>query len=245
GVAVWQGVRANRLRPRAVTDLGRREVRSAYVGASRLREAALRRLGAAGGLSDAESLFGLLGDRAEHVRLAAVDGLGAFFGRFDGGPRERLERWHAGRVPGRPVPPTANDPALRDLADRTAERLTRMLRSDPAHRDTYHNALWHIPEVRRLLPALLDDPQGPVRATAFHLGERWGVVDFARRLELLEDPHPHVRQGAALAFMQLVRSGDLTAAERKTLRSHLERRHDDPDRYVTVWTAQALTQLKT
>ncbi|MFD0685459.1 ABC transporter permease [Actinomadura fibrosa] len=33
GVAVWQGVRANRLRPRAVTDLGRREVRSAYVGA--------------------------------------------------------------------------------------------------------------------------------------------------------------------------------------------------------------------
>ncbi|MBO2462917.1 ABC transporter permease [Actinomadura violacea] len=33
GVAVWQGVRANRLRSQIVTDLGRREVRGAYVGA--------------------------------------------------------------------------------------------------------------------------------------------------------------------------------------------------------------------
>ncbi|MER7543728.1 ABC transporter permease [Actinomadura sp.] len=33
GVALWQGVRANRLRPQAVTDLARRELRNAYLGA--------------------------------------------------------------------------------------------------------------------------------------------------------------------------------------------------------------------
>ncbi|MFA1543225.1 ABC transporter permease [Actinomadura monticuli] len=33
GVAVWQGIRANRLRSQVVTDLGRREVRNAYLGA--------------------------------------------------------------------------------------------------------------------------------------------------------------------------------------------------------------------
>ncbi|MFC4053963.1 ABC transporter permease [Actinomadura syzygii] len=34
GVAIWQGFRASRLRPEVVTDLGRRELRGAYVGAA-------------------------------------------------------------------------------------------------------------------------------------------------------------------------------------------------------------------
>ncbi|TYB48441.1 ABC transporter permease [Actinomadura chibensis] len=34
GVAIWQGFRATRLRPEVVTDLGRRELRGAYVGAA-------------------------------------------------------------------------------------------------------------------------------------------------------------------------------------------------------------------
>jgi simple sugar transport system permease protein len=33
GVAVWQALRAGRLRPYAATDLARREVRNAYLGA--------------------------------------------------------------------------------------------------------------------------------------------------------------------------------------------------------------------
>ncbi|MFC9977527.1 HEAT repeat domain-containing protein [Spirillospora sp. NPDC127200] len=205
--------------------------------------AVIRALGAAGDVTDAALLLDLLDDRSASVRLAAVGGLGAFFQRFDGSLHGRLERWRAERVPGLPVPPPDDDPAVRDLARRAAEQLTRMLVHDAEQADTYHNALWHIPEVRPLLRPLLRAPDGRVRSTALHLAERFGELDFADRLRALNDPDGAVRQGAALSFLQLVQRGELTPDERDTLRTRLQRRQDDPDHYVRSWTAQALEHL--
>ncbi|MBA9006332.1 HEAT repeat domain-containing protein [Thermomonospora cellulosilytica] len=235
--------------PRGATawELGADLLRRFLAGTGRqeaeLRGAAVRALGAAGGVPEAELIFGLLDDPAEPVRLGAVAGLGAFFQRFDGSPRGGLERWRAGRVPGLPLPPPADDPAVRELARRSAERLTRLLTRDVEHADACHNALWHIPEVRPLLPALLGHPEGRVRSTALHLAERFGEMDFAGRLRLLDDAHHAVRQGAALKFLLLVEQESLTSAEQDTLRPHLERGQDDPDHYVRTFTAKALAHL--
>ncbi|MBG6089129.1 HEAT repeat domain-containing protein [Actinomadura viridis] len=209
----------------------------------RLRGAALRALGTAGGVPEAESLFGLLDDPAEPVRLGAAEGLGAFFQRFDGSVHGRLERWRAERVPGQPVPPPADDPAVRGLARRTAERLARMLALDVRHADTYHNALWHLPEARPLLPALLEHPEGRVRSTALHLAERFGDIGFGERLRFLDDVHHTVRQGAALSFLLLAEQRGLTPDERDTLRPRLVRGQGDPDRFVRTFTTKALAHL--
>ncbi|MFF5265057.1 HEAT repeat domain-containing protein [Actinomadura viridis] len=209
-----------------------------------LRGAALRALGTAGGVPEAESLFGLLDDPAEPVRLGAVEGLGAFFQRFNGSVHGRLERWRAGRVPGQPVPPPVDDPAVRGLARRTAERLARMLPLDVRHADIYHNALWHIPEVRPLLPELLECREGRVRSTALHLAERFGDIDFGGRLRFLDDAHHTVRQGAALSFLLLAERSGLTPAERDRLRPLLERGQGDPDHFVRTFTAKALDHLR-
>ncbi|REE96826.1 HEAT repeat domain-containing protein [Thermomonospora umbrina] len=209
----------------------------------RQRGTALRELGAAGGVDDAELLFGLLGDGAEEVRRGAVDGLGAFFRRFDGSLHGRLEQWRAERVPGLPVPPPSDDPAVRGLARRSAERLTRMLVDDVEHADGYHDALWHIPEVRPFLPALLGHPDGRVRSTALHLAERFEDIDYAGRLHLLDDAHHAVRQGAAMGFLLLALRHGLTEAERDDLRPHLVRAQDDSDHYVRTYTAKTLAHL--
>ncbi|MQY03435.1 HEAT repeat domain-containing protein [Actinomadura macrotermitis] len=207
------------------------------------KPAAACALGAAGGVPDAELLLGLLDDPDEPVRLGAVDGLGAFFQRFDSPLRSRLERWRAERVPGVPEPPAADDPALRALANQTAERLTLLLTQDTEHADAYHDALWHLPEVRPLLPTLLQNPAGKVRSTALHLAERFGEVGFTARLRLLEDPYHAVRQGAAMGFLQLAKQRKLTPDEQEALRPHLEHAQDDPDHYVRTFTATALEHL--
>ncbi|KAB2352600.1 hypothetical protein [Actinomadura rudentiformis] len=122
-------------------DLLRRFVGAPGSQRGEVRAAAVRGLGAAGGVAEAEYLFGLLDAPDEPLRLGAVGGLGAFFERFDGDLPGRLERWRAERVPGQPVPPPADDPAVRELARRSAERLTRMLSRDAENANTYHNAL--------------------------------------------------------------------------------------------------------
>ncbi|MFB4315950.1 HEAT repeat domain-containing protein [Actinomadura sp. 21ATH] len=211
--------------------------------AAGLRAAAVRELGAAGGLAEAGLLLRLLDDPAEPVRLGAVAGLGAFFRRFDGGPIERLERWRAGRVPGVPVPPPSDDPAVRDAARRTAGLLAGMLAADPEHAGAYHDALWHVPEVRPLLPALLEDPDGRVRSTALHLAERFGEMDFAGRLRRLDDADAGVRQGAALAFLLLAEERGLAPDERDALRPHLGRALEDTDHYVRTFASRTLARL--
>ncbi|WP_067474642.1 HEAT repeat domain-containing protein [Actinomadura hibisca] len=210
---------------------------------SELHGAAMRALGVAGDVSAAELLFGLLSDPAEAVRLGALDGLGSFFRRFDGSLHGRLERWRAEGSPDLPVPPPDDDPAVRELARRTAERLTRMLVRDVEHANAYHGVLWHIPEVRPLLPELLRHPEGWVRSTALHLAERFDEIDFAGRLRLLDDPHHAVRQGAALSFLQLVERRELSPDEQDALRPHLEAAQEDADQYVRSFTAKALQQL--
>ncbi|MFI0451724.1 HEAT repeat domain-containing protein [Actinomadura sp. 6N118] len=241
-VATGAGPQRGDVRAAAV-DLLRRFLGAPGSQRVEVRAAAIRELGAAGGVADAELLFGLLDAPDEPVRLAAVGGLGAFFERFDGDLFGRLERWRAERVPGALVPPGADDPAVRELARRSAERLTRMLTGDVENADTYHDALWHIPQVRPLLPALLEDPEGRVRSTALHLAERFGEMDFTGRLRFLNDAHPDVRMGAALSFLRVAEERKLTSAERDTLRPHLERGQDDTDYYVRTCTAKALTHL--
>ncbi|KAB2348441.1 HEAT repeat domain-containing protein [Actinomadura rudentiformis] len=226
-----------------VVDLLRRFVSGAGMRRAEMRAAAIRELGAAGGVAEAELLLGLLDAPDKRVRLGAVGGLGTFFQRFDGDLPGRLERWRAERVPGQPVPPPPDDPAVRELARRSAERLAHMLTVDVENASSYHNALWHIPEVRPLLPALLEDPEGRVRSTALHLAERFGDMDFTGRLRFLNDAHPHVRQGAALNFLLVAEKRELTPAERDTLRPHLERGQDDTDYYVRTFTAKALTHV--
>ncbi|MFI6520950.1 HEAT repeat domain-containing protein [Spirillospora sp. NPDC050679] len=208
-----------------------------------LHSAVIRGLGTAGDASDAASLLVLLDDRSASVRLAAVTGLGAFFQRFDGSLHGRLERWRAERLPGLPVPPPDDDPAVRELARQAAEQLTHMLVHDADQADTYHDALWHIPEVRPLLRPLLRNPDGRVRSTALHLAERFGELDFIGRLRALNDPDHAVRQGAALSCLQLARQGELTPDERNALRTQLQRSQDDPDHYVRTFTAKALKHL--
>ncbi|MEW2359892.1 hypothetical protein, partial [Spirillospora sp. NPDC029432] len=210
---------------------------------ARERAAAVREMGAAGGLAEADLLLRMLDDPAEPVRLGAVAGLGAFFRRFDGGRIERLERWRAGRVPGLPVPPTSDDPGVREAARRTADHLTRMLAADPEHADAYHDALWHVPEVRPLLPELLESPDGRVRSTALHLAERFGEIDFAGRLRLLDDPDARVRQGAALGFLLLVEKRAPVPDERAALRPGLENALEDADHYVRTFAARTLAHL--
>ncbi|TDD82801.1 hypothetical protein E1293_16020 [Actinomadura darangshiensis] len=209
----------------------------------RLRGTAVRCMGAAGGVPDAELLFGLLDDPADPVRFGAVAGLGAFFRRFEPSATGRLERWRAERFPGIPALPPADDPEVRELAHRSAARLTHMLERDVEHADDYHNALWNIPEVRPLLPALLENPEGRVRSTALHLAERFGDVDFAARLRLLHDAHHHVRQGAAFTFMRLAARHRLTPDEQNALRPHLEQAQNDPDHYVRTRATQTLPHL--
>lgn len=210
---------------------------------ARLRGAAVRALGAAGGVSDAELLFGLLGDREEAVRLGAVAGLGAFFERSGDTMLGRLERWRAERVPGQAVLPPKGDPVLDEMAHRAAHRLVRMLTGDAGNATTYHGALWNIPEVRPLLPALLDDPQGEVRSIALYLAEHFGDVDFAVRLRLLDDPHPSVRHNAAMTFERLAKQRSLTQAEQDELRPRLERAREDPDDWIRLYAARTLAHF--
>ncbi|MGI5170854.1 HEAT repeat domain-containing protein [Spirillospora sp. CA-253888] len=224
-------------------DLLRRAATRPQRRGSEASSAVIRGLGAAGDVTDAASLFGKLDDPSASVRLAAVGGLGAFFQRFDGSLYGRLDRWRADSLPGLLVPPSDDDPAVRGLARRTAERLTHMLVRDVEQADTYHDALWHIPEVRPLLGPLLRDPEGRVRSTALHLAERFGEIDFGGRLRLLDDPHDAVRQGAALGFLQLAKQGELTPDERDTLRTRLRHSQEDPDHHVRTFTAKTLEHL--
>ncbi|GAA1849850.1 HEAT repeat domain-containing protein [Actinomadura bangladeshensis] len=135
------------------------------------------------------------------------------------------------------------DPVLDEMAHRAAHRLVRMLTGDAENAAAYQGALWNIPEVRPLLPALLDDPQGKVRSVALYLAEHFGDVDFAVRLRLLDDPCPSVRHGAAMTFERLAEQRRLTPAEQDELRPRLEHAREDPDDLIRLYAARTLVHL--
>lgn len=206
-----------------------------------LRREALRALGAAGGIAEAEWLYGLLGARSEPVRLGAAAGLAAFFERAGDSLLGRLERWRAGRVPGVPAPPAED--AVRELARRSAVRLVRELIADVENADAYHSALWSIPEVRPMLPQLLEHRVGRVRATALYLARKFGGIDLATKLRFLDDPHLPVRSEVVSDLRSLAGSPDLSPADRRAVRAGLERARDDEDSFVRDWAADALARL--